>query len=365
MTDCLEAPVPYLIGLHARYLQEIEPSKRPHGVVFVDIDRDVVHLGFDDSGRNRELPSLPSRDALKLKATLNEFGSPVYLIPDSGIEGCILMGDSLLMINKERPDYAQMSNVVVNAESLGRTEVFSITDKAYRDEDLSAAVSGFRSIHGHLEEDSDEENIDRPSFSKSPNTMRAPRRKVSKMFVRNRTKSSIADYDKARAQGHLLEMVEPPGFSSKELRNAFLRFLVTIFKGYRSFLLAEKHDLFDENEFVDDQQLSEANLEFLQLVLKTQLFQRFLEERRDNPNHPEMRFFDESIIAKNNRSRKHTLTKGGKKPTPFLDDESGKVRQSFVLYGWVTGNCFLFSHPFRFAGDKDIHTSTSIKSRTS
>ena len=314
--------MPFLIGLHSRFLQETEPGKRPRGVVFVDLDRDVIYLGVDEhTGQNRELPSLPLRDALKLKKALETYGgSSVYLIPDSGIKGCIMTGDGTLMLNEERKSYCRMENVLVNPDSLGRTEIFSVTDKAYRDGDLSATITGFGTVHGRLD---DYEADSETGTSKS--SAKRDKRKKKPFFLRVRKPASMSDFEGALEQDHLLEMATPDGFSVTEIRNAFLRFFVTLFRGYQGFLLDDQDDLFDEDDFVDDLKLNDNSPEFLQRFLQTQMFQRFLEERQDNPDHPEMRFFDESIIAKNNRSKKYTLATGGKKPTPFLDDVSGKV----------------------------------------
>src|SRR5690606_12671860 len=38
MTDLLEAPVPFLLGIHSRYLQDTPEYLRPAGVVFVNLD---------------------------------------------------------------------------------------------------------------------------------------------------------------------------------------------------------------------------------------------------------------------------------------------------------------------------------------
>ena len=54
------------------------------------------------------------------------------------------------------------------------------------------------------------------------------------------------------------------------------------------------------------------------------MFERFIEERVTNPEQPEVLFFHDSIVAKNNRSMSKKT-----KPTPFLDDQSGKVRTKF------------------------------------
>ena len=43
-----QAPVPFLVGIHSRYLQEMGSGKRPEGVVFVDLDNDKIYLGLDE-----------------------------------------------------------------------------------------------------------------------------------------------------------------------------------------------------------------------------------------------------------------------------------------------------------------------------
>lgn len=43
-----QAPVPFLVGLHSRYLRETSTERRPQGVVFVDLDDDRVYLGIDE-----------------------------------------------------------------------------------------------------------------------------------------------------------------------------------------------------------------------------------------------------------------------------------------------------------------------------
>lgn len=48
MHGILEAPVPFLVGLDRSYLDATPPQHRPPGVVFVDLDRDTVHLGVEE-----------------------------------------------------------------------------------------------------------------------------------------------------------------------------------------------------------------------------------------------------------------------------------------------------------------------------
>jgi hypothetical protein len=215
-----------------------------------------------------------------------------------------------------------MNSVHLEADALGRTEVFSRADKAYDGLDLADGIAGFQTVHGHMKDDGDSDSVS----SGGSQTRSFPRMKTPK-FMRNKKKDILSDNENARSQAHLLDMAEPEGFSSADIRSAFLRFFVSTFVNYQSFLLENsRNDLFDEDKFVDDiKTLDSDSLGFLQRVLQTQMFQRFLEERQDNPEDPETRFFDESIIAKQNRSKKTTLAKGGKRPTPFLDDESWKV----------------------------------------
>ena len=62
------------------------------------------------------------------------------------------------------------------------------------------------------------------------------------------------------------------------------------------------------------------------------MFANFVSERIDEPNQPEIKFFNEHIVAKRNRS-KLSLTKGS---TPFLDDTSEDIAQSFTVPGPVS-----------------------------
>lgn len=51
--------------------------------------------------------------------------------------------------------------------------------------------------------------------------------------------------------------------------------------------------------------------------LQTQMFEKFVEECAESPNQSEIRFFNESILDKINRSTAQFT----KKKTPFLDDK--------------------------------------------
>ena len=116
-----------------------------------------------------------------------------------------------------------------------------------------------------------------------------------------------------------------------EIRAAFLRFFTSIFNRYEKFVVKTGDDApFRSEAFLQDLILSPNNRDYVDSILKTQMFNTFLQERAENSNHDDILVFDESIIAKNNRSKVGTLVKGGKMPTPFLSDkESWKITETF------------------------------------
>lgn len=152
MLEILDAPVPYLVGLHSRYLTEVPVERRPEGVVLVDLDRDEVHLGFcDDSEYARSVPALPERHAIKLKAKLLEFAACAYIMPNTQRAGYITTGFAEEFPQSERDVYAQISsNEVPTNSTARRRDIFPHTDKAFRDNELLVPISGFLSEHGHL-----------------------------------------------------------------------------------------------------------------------------------------------------------------------------------------------------------------------
>ena len=171
MLDILDAPVPFLVGVHARYLIETKPEMRPQGVVFVDLDRDIIHLGCDeDSNYPRMLPALPEKGALKLRAKLEEHGSLVYLVPDNAKhEGkTITHGHGQVLPDSKRESYAAASVPFFGAASdrastagseefrreerptLRRRNVLRAVDKAYQENELLTPITGFLSEQGQL-----------------------------------------------------------------------------------------------------------------------------------------------------------------------------------------------------------------------
>jgi len=157
MLDILDAPVPYLVGLHSRYLVETPPLHRPNGVIFVDLDKDEVALGFeDDCNKPREIPALPEKQAAKLKAKLEEFASNVYIVPPNGRVGTITTGGGEVVPLSRRSSYLQTAHTDNRPKSMRRRrDVFRDAEKAYRDNDLLVPISGFLSEHGQFYKEDD------------------------------------------------------------------------------------------------------------------------------------------------------------------------------------------------------------------
>jgi DENN (AEX-3) domain len=163
MLEILDAPVPYLVGLHSRYLSEVPVEQRPRGVVIVDLDRDEVHLGFhDESGQvPRSIPSLPDRHAMKLKSKLVEFASCVYVIPNTQRTAVITSGFDVDISQTEREAFAQTGvNEIPASSTTRRRDVLPLTDKAFGDNELLVPISGFLSEQGQLYQR--EERMDTP-----------------------------------------------------------------------------------------------------------------------------------------------------------------------------------------------------------
>lgn len=83
MIEILDAPVPFLIGIHSQYLTSTPKERRPQSVVFVDLQKDTVDLGsiselYGTDLTPRFVDPLPKQIRLKLKAKLTEFGGCIH-----------------------------------------------------------------------------------------------------------------------------------------------------------------------------------------------------------------------------------------------------------------------------------------------
>ena len=320
--------MPFFVGIHSRYLKNVSPVKRPPGVVFIDLDEDVVHLGTEDdpSCTPSLIPALPEKEANKLKMRLDQHGSSAYLSNKSGIKGQITNGQFARTIpNLEREIYAHQSapNLRTSTPRTGitpRTKVnpnkarssmgnylrltaFSTADEAFTGGEHRIPISKFASEEGTMLQVRRDSNIDNKEKEVEPAAW-----------------ENIFD----------VSSDEVDVFSAEEIRQAFLRFFVSIFKNYEKFLNLSNnncnHIPFSKAEFLlDCKELSEKSREYLSQVISTQMFERFIEESVNNSEQFEIMFFKESIIQKRNRSKKKALSTSFKTQsfkTPFLSEIS-------------------------------------------
>ncbi|KAG9397463.1 DENN (AEX-3) domain [Carpediemonas membranifera] len=110
-----------------------------------------------------------------------------------------------------------------------------------------------------------------------------------------------------------------------EMRSAFLRFFVSVLQRYRHYLNASDIDSpFDGKEFIA--QFPEKDRPFLNQFIESGIFLHFISECISPDTQAfGLLFFDESILAKKNRSR----LKLQKATTPFLADTSGAVTRVY------------------------------------
>lgn len=328
MFELLEAPVPYLLGMHSRYLRH---PQRCRSTVYVHLDEDVVHLGCDDATLDayppRETPLLPERLATKLRWRLiKAVGSQTYC---SDGKDLITTGADLQQEVVDREPYLQRISHL-HDDVRCRKDVLGNIDKAYKDNEWLVPIHGFLSETGQFHAKEPPKRGKR----KTPKARGAGKRFHFRSFRSPNGGSETSPTEHSVAESHslatnasteacsrsLLDMVDPEGFSTVEVRDAFLRFFISLLEDYRLYLA---HNGFRSDEFVDSQPAPDR--EFMTAMVRTQMFDCFVVERRECPNDPEVRFFDESILAKFNRS-KMVLARGGKKETPFLDDAAYEVR---------------------------------------
>lgn len=396
MIDVLDAPFPFLIGLHSSVLYSGILEDKP-GVVFVDLDRDKIILGYEEKNfqmYNRQTPALPAKDALKLKSSLEEHGcSKVYIDTITKQKGLVVHNiggngkKQMFVSNSERDSYAygvERESAFMHVSDFSspqlkrKTSSLSSTSPASKasppsdsNKNTTNAISKKRKeMFGLAESAFDEfERMDLKSFAAevgtlvesehgtSPTTVKnvKPKKKKLSKYIPSTSSSSSSNNDKKKDSDNNMKcnILDPKydedsSFSAIGVRQSFLRFFVSVFKNYSKFIITQDENgmsshnrRFRDESFLNDLGYFGRTRNHLSLLLESQMFERFIEERIENPQASEFLFFDESILAKLNRSIMSTtyttrttsnllhskgympavkLTK--KNITPFLDDTS-------------------------------------------
>ena len=258
LTPMLDAPMPYLIG--------ISRENFPHAVrdisdetVVVDLDRNVITMGR----HTPDLPFLPYRRKMKLEAALEKYAGDVFWkargLTSSQIESARISGDENLL-----------------------TKMLGMADAVW-DEHVCTMDDAF-------------------NLALAPDSM------------------------------SLLHSGDENGVNAGQSRwdavqEAFLRFYCSMLKDYSKYMPSTQSDQqsswrgsgamddgrFRTSEFVQNQPPDFQP--FLDELTMTQQFDDFVTRRMYNAGDaPDIKFFDQSIDAKRNRSK----LKLKKKDTPFL-----------------------------------------------
>lgn len=289
LLDVLDAPIPFLVGLHSNYL--LQKTRRPIDVTFVDLDHNRIILAVDDFDTEYQVPKLPERDAGKLKASL--FECAAVFCPFA-------------------------------------PEVHKV-DLAFQTNEYLEPIGNFASERGiTMPKVVELERIRKDSLTKHRRKTSFSLRSHSVDMNAAAVSSTLANHS-----NHPEVLVdschnESDRFSTEQIRRCFLRFFTSILRKYANYLVRgderkEMDPLFDTAGFLRDSHESE----FLSQMIESQMFQRFCEERIFHPTLPEVRFFDESIREKLNRSVSIGLKK--KLETEFLNDTSNEINETFVV----------------------------------
>jgi hypothetical protein len=332
MTDILDAPVPFLVGLHSDYLTQNPPETRPTGVIFVDVDRDEVHLGFDESSGMghvmRTTLSAPEKEMTKLREKLEEHANVLL-----NCNGNLFTGNGDVLPNTHRDTWAipatDGTSSARTANNGGRNsgdESSKDRRRTRRDRDKILEVSDLAFPNN--------EHLLPINHFATEQGMVLQKQGAGRGGIRFKggTEAERIGLNVEATQLSLIDTAlneTGDGFSVKEIRSAFLRFFVSVLRHYDKHVnLKSNSQPFNRDGFMkESSHLNSESHEFTVNLLQSQMFERFIEERISNPGQPEIMFFNESIIQKMNRSA--TLTRGKKKATPFLSDNSDNVSETF------------------------------------
>lgn len=291
LMEMLHAPVPYIAGILNSYISRSFNSL-PNDVVLVDLDRDQIFLS-----KKIRLPSPPEKDWNKLKQHLKNINN--------------LQNRS---VNIEK----QLSNTgkILKLNSILEENHIGMADLAFLQKDE------FRPINAH--EFTTISGMKISNLNMNRTVRSRPAQKSTSRFSRKATQEP-----KPQTQSET-------STKSSEYRNGFLRFFVKLLVDYRKYILNSPSkenstdELFNKGKFIGDS--PESSKPILRCLTETQMFEQFIEQRtyfNQNMNAKEayeVRFFDECVIAKHNRSKMNVM----KASTPFLDDESFAISETFV-----------------------------------
>ncbi|KAL8008529.1 putative Arf GTPase activating protein [Plasmopara halstedii] len=317
LLDVVDAPIPFLVGTHSDCLKHV--TCQTSGVVFVDLDHNRVIPAVDSLGKTITIPKMPDREGSKLRAKLAEVAN-IFDPYAAGIS----------RVDLAFPNEEYLEPIGNFASDHGQTIPLS---PSFSESCMSDSLHSHYAI-GKIKRGRKSNSAFNLSLSSlSPVSTALLPQSIPGLDRHIVMVSAMPSIDND-ASGGLTDTRynETEHFSARGVRTAFLRFFVTIFKKYASYLepapqgQPETPALFESKRFLHDN-FDAASRPFVAQLIATQMFDRFIEDRVYNYQLPEVLFFDQSINQKLNRS----LKIGKKKyDCSFLEDRSEDIQETFI-----------------------------------
>lgn len=399
MLEILDAPVPLLVGLHDSYLKTVPAKHRPKNVMFVHVETDYIYLPEGDVDMGGSAPvihPLPKHDLSKLKKKLEEFGGVIYKSPEmcramknagnpfvhkehqTPITDFVLNTGAISTTVNARRRMSSVDALVAPSGSGGGASAgtgpsnnahsraaspttsnnnnhFHILDPANNNEVYNdgfngdeirnaflrffvASFSNYASFFVGLDPPAPEKRTG--TFPGRP-SLPPKEGRPSISFSADSRSSDAARLSAASSRSSSVDT----GTMSKRFRSRSIKNVGKAATMGASGFVAPSFDR--------DAYKAELQDPFLCNIVDSQLFMNYIQERMDYPEQPEIKFFDESILAKLNRS-KFALNKSS---TPFLSDDSDALREIFTVPGPSTadvvhGQTFSYASFPEFSGSR-------------
>lgn len=328
LVEIVEAPVPFLIGVHSAYYNIVPEHRRPETVVFVDLDNGKITIRNEEVKEDSDL-NLPSM----LPVTLSK-------LKNSLITSACLNPEWRSMRSKGTAGVPFPNGEQFNPISFDKNETFNFShneNNFIESKDIDSKYTGDSNLYQPFQICT-KENY---AISNNKSSYIKP---ISILDPKYNTQSYNGFEDT---------------FDSSLIRMAFLRVFVVTFIDYSDFLsggdtinnnskLSKKTSFFGKRmstktdspsfdkssnsifpvfDFDGFTKLIETQKDNYGLkLLQTQMFQSFITERIEHPNIPAVKFFNENIDMKKNRSN-FTISKNS---LPFLTDKSFVITNTVV-----------------------------------
>ena len=274
LIDFLFAPMPFIIGMHHQWVKGQLTGDMASDMVIVDLDSNRVtrYAGASD----KRVRQLPARERKKLKRGL-----------------------TLLRLYKDKSQRSEYEKRMMDSMD----DAFTYAPSPDEIEQLMA--------------DQEKEETELAKHIEAE--------------LKDETKQNT-NHQKQHSTSASLSSLPSPYNAELFLSSLFFRAFTSLLKDYRPYLIMptatnpSPDPCFHIKTFL--RQNDSSSHSFMSELLSTQAFTNFCEERLHPSPHTQSAvvFFDESIIAKRNRSRLNR-----NQPTPFLADERYSLKETYVV----------------------------------